>query len=288
MFASTNVECVECDLLDPAAPLESVLGGCDVIFNCAGDLHNERLMEPLHVGATLRMLRSFKRLALESGRPLHWVQLSSVGAYGPAVGKPAAERCVTETTSPAPVGTYEITKARADELVVREAENGALTYSILRPSNVFGRGMPNDSIRQWARFIKRRLFVYVGAPGAIATYVHADDVVSALMLCGFDHRARGHVFNLSADCHQEDLVLAMARALDVPPPRLRVPEALMRALASILSKFGHFPISTSRIDALVARTRYPTAKLESVLGYRPGHDVPQSIAEVILDDDTFR
>lgn len=119
-------------------------------------------MHALHVEATERLIIAAKRSARQSGMPVHWVQLSSVGAYGPVLEKANSERIVTEETASAPVGVYECTKTLADELVMSSVENGVFSYSILRPSNVYGSGMPNGSLRQWARLIKAHCFFYVG------------------------------------------------------------------------------------------------------------------------------
>lgn len=279
-----SVEYIQADLLDSNFPLEQAAAGCSVVFNCVGELRDESRMEPLHVDATRRLIAACKRLANLSGQALHWVQLSSVGAYGPNRCGASSVRVVTEDSDPAPVGTYEITKTRADELVVTAAETGVFSYSILRPSNVYGSGMPNDSLRQWGRMIRKGYFCYVGAPGAISTYVHVDDVVAALVLCGFDERARGHVFNISNDCPQEDLVASMAQALNVNAPRLRVPEWVLRLAASLFSGVRAFPVTGRRIDSLVGRTSYPADKLASMLGFHPQHDVKVAISEVLLND----
>lgn len=278
------IEVVQADLLDSNFLLDKVVSGCSVVFNCAGELHNEKLMESLHVDATRRLVRACKDMAKVAGQPIHWVQLSSVGAYGPSVGKASAVRTVTEETVPAPVGVYEVTKTQADELIVSAKEDELFSYSILRPSNVYGVGMPNNSIRQWGDIIKKKLFFYVGPPGAIATYVHVGDVVDAMVLCGFDERAKGHVFNISNDCSQERIVGALAKDLQVPTPSLRVPESLMRFMVSSCSWIKGFPVSHSRVDALVSRTHYPVNKLASVLDYRPTRVVEETITEVLFDD----
>lgn len=277
------IEFVQVDLLDSAFEFETVLADCSVVFNCAGELHDESLMQPLHVDATFRLVQACKKVAIATGQPLHYVQLSSVGAYGPSTDKASVERIVTEATIPAPVGVYEITKTRADEHIVHAEEKGIFSYSILRPSNVYGPGMPNNSIRQWGRIIKKKLFFYVGTPCAIATYVHVDDVVDALMLCGFDARAKGQIFNISNDCSQESVVDAMAKALNVSTPTLRVPEHVMRFVVSSFSWIKGFPVSHSRVDALVSRTHYPVSKLASVLDYRPTRAVEETIGEVLCD-----
>lgn len=283
--ANAAVEIIQGDLLDPTFSLETAVDGCLVVFNCAGELHNEALMAPLHVDATYRLVQACKKLAKATGKPVHWVQLSSVGAYGPAPIKASSERIVTEETVPAPVGVYEVTKTKADELLVASSEEGVFSYSILRPSNVYGKSMPNQSMRQWGKVIQKRLFFYVGSRGAVSTYVHVDDVVDVLMLCGFDDRAKGETFNISNDCAQEDLVNAIARQLGVEEPKLRLPECLVRLVSIIVpSKL----LSSSRINALVARTRYPTDKLKLVFNYQPSHDVKSTIGDVFIDEAAFK
>ncbi len=276
-----SIELLQCDLLDASYDLEQLVDGCAVVFNCAGELHDQALMEALHVDATRRLVQACKAVAKTSGQQVHWVQLSSVGAYGPVTHKPNTPRIVTEETVTAPANQYELTKTRADELISAAAEQGVFSYTLLRPSNVYGPGMPNNAIRQWARLIKKRLFFYVGSADAVATYVHVDDVVSCLLICGFDPRARGEVFNLSNDCAQTELVTAMARALKVAPPSVRLPESVVRRVAFLFSGIKSFPVKPSRIDALVARTYYPTHKLKRVLDYQPEKPVGNTIADVL-------
>lgn len=278
---TSALEIVQGDLLDESCDLTKFVQGCSVVFNCAGELHDESLMEALHVASTKRLIQACKTVSASSGRVMHWVQLSSVGAYGPVTDKPNTKRVVTEETIAAPANQYETTKTRADELIVAAAADDAFTYTILRPSNVYGPGMPNNSIRQWAKLIQKRMFFYIGQPDAIATYVHVDDVVSCLVLCGSDPRARNEVFNISNDCPQIELVTAMAQALEVPPPALRLPESLVRGIAFIFSGLKSFPVTRSRINALVSRTHYPTDKLRVILDYQPEKDVSKTISDVV-------
>ena len=276
-----SVEYIVCDILNHASVSENYVNGCSVVFNCAGEIHNKELMRAVHVESVRNIIDVCKKVAREKNQEIHWVQLSSVGAYGPPTGAANAERVVTEDTPQSPVGSYEITKTEADELVKASAEKKIFTYSILRPSNVYGAEMPNNSLRQWAYLIKKNFFFYVGKPNAVSTYVHVDDVVGALLLCGFDQKARGEVFNISNDCSQEYLVEAMAKAMNVSPPRLRLPEWVVRLISALFKNVSGFPVTTSRINALVARTQYPAVKLKKILGYEPKYDIAETVEEVI-------
>jgi len=275
-----NPKLIKCNLLDSEFCFDDLVGQYDVIFNCAGELHDESLMHPLHVEATRKLVDAYKRVAQKQNRTIHWVQLSSVGAYGPNHPKANAERMVKEETIPAPIGEYEVTKTLADEIIEKAADE-FFSYSILRPSNVYGAEMSNNSIRQLAAMIKKGLFFYIGKSDAVSNYVHVDDVVDALILCGFDSRAKGQIFNLSNDCDQTIVINALAESLGVPVPRLRFNESFVRFIAFIFSWLPTFPLKKSRIDALVGRTHYDTSKIESLLQFKPSRDVEKTIIDVI-------
>lgn len=276
-----GVEIVHADLTDAKTDFDSLLVGCSVVFNCAGEIRDESAMHALHVEATGRLVKSANRVAT-SEQPIHFVQLSSVGAYGPAKG---ITRVVTEQTAANPQGPYEITKTLGDALVMESKNNEYFSYSILRPSNVFGPSMSNNSLRQLGKIVGKKLFFYVGRARkeAIATYVHVEDVVSALMLCGFDHKANGQVFNLSNDCALSDLIDGMADALHVTRPKISVPEAPLRFMIAVANRLSRLPVTQGRLDALVARTSYPVTKLHRVFGFVPQRRVPAAISELFPD-----
>lgn len=273
-----NVEIFQGDLLDESLDVDDLVSDCDLIFNCAGEIRNEPLMYDLHVKSTGRLLEALQRRLRHDSVSCHWVQLSSVGAYGPA---PGIKRLVTEETQTRPIGPYEETKTQADELIILAARSTPkLSFSILRPSNVYGPEMPNSSLRQLANFIRRRIFFFVGFERAIATYIHVDDVVDCLMLCGTEPAAKNEIFNISNDCYMDEMINGLAKAQGVPKPFLKIPEGLVRALVKLVSKLGKLPVTQERIDALIVKTSYPNTKLQSVLGFKPARPVPETIGDI--------
>jgi len=276
-----GVQVILGDLTLPDCPLAEFVVGCEVLFHCAGETRDVSSMHRLHVDGTQRLLQAVLKESAQRSQKLHWVQLSSVGVYGPPQGSRGAERMVSENTSHRPVGEYEVTKSKADELVMQASEGGAITYSILRPSNVFGAGMSNQSLRGLIRMVKRGLFFYVGKTGAVVTYVHVDDVVAALMKCAFEPMAKGQAYNLSDDCLLEELIQQIASALGVRPPRLRVPEVLVRTAVGILEGSLPIPLTRSRIDALVNRTCYPADKIAAELGFSFSKPMPAAINDLV-------
>lgn len=267
------------DLTDDSVSLKGLLDEVDVIYHCAGEIHNTDRMYALHVEGTSRLLREVAAKIRATGRRIHWVQLSSVGAYGAVIGPANAVRTVTEFTPTAPQGEYETTKTISDELVMEYAKSEPLfSYSILRPSNVIGATMTNQSLRSLVNVIKSGHFFYVGSRTSIATYIHVDDVVTALKLCGREECAKGQIFNLSNDCALSEIVEAVALAAEKKPPHLCVSEGPLRILASLMRWKAGFPLTQARIDALVRHTHYPTTKIENMLGFTPQYFIPNAVA----------
>lgn len=268
---SPLLEMHQCDLLKVGVnELSAMLDGVDVIYHCAGQIKDPSSMRALHVDATRKLAEAASR------RVGHWVQLSSVGVYGPVT-----EGTVTENSVLNPVGEYEITKTESDHIVVDAANKGGFSYSILRPSNVFGAGMTNQSLFGLISMIQRGLFFYIGKPGASANYIHVNNVVEGLIRCGTTPPAQGGTYNLSNHCTMEEFVAIIARALGKDAPRMRLPETPVRLLARLAGRFPGVPLTEARVDALTSRTIYPSTKIEQELGYQHVVSMQEGLVELV-------
>ena len=158
-----------------------------------------------------------------------------------------------------------------------------MTYTILRPSNVFGTKMTNQSLRRLIELVKRQLFFYVGRPGAITTYVHVDDVVAALIICAVEPRAKDQIYNLSSDCILEDIVKHIASLLGVRQPWLRIPEPLINIPLGLLSSLLKSWVNVPSLNVLLLRTRYPAQKIESELGFKFSKPLPAGIEDLVKE-----
>ncbi|MFI8983280.1 NAD-dependent epimerase/dehydratase family protein [Ectopseudomonas khazarica] len=246
------------DLSDPALELSSFLDGVDVVFHCAGEIKDTSKMFALHVEGTSALLRQVRVEHLKNSKPIHWVQLSSVGAYGLTVVPANKPKLISPESSELPEGVYEVTKTASDSLVRSfSLVEDFFTYSILRPTAIIGVDMPNESIFKLFEAIRRGLFFYIDGRKAIANYVHVDDVVHALVVCGFDQRARNKVSLIADDCSLEELVNVVADFYGVTRPRLCLPYWLVR-IAALCSVPG-FPLTRNRVDVMVRRINYQSS-----------------------------
>jgi nucleoside-diphosphate-sugar epimerase len=272
-FTQPYLEVCECDLLTASVDeLKEILQGVGVLFHCAGQLNDERAMKSLHVDATHKLIEA----AL--GRIGHWVQLSSVGVYGPKVtGK------VDEEFALAPRGEYETTKTEADRLVLDAVRKGNFSATILRPSNVYGVGMTNLSLYSLISMIENGLFFFIGKPGASANYIHVENVVDALLLCAMNPKAVGMTYNISDQRSLEQFVTIIATALGRTKPFFRLPEWSVRMLTRATGCIPRFPLNAKRVDAMTVRATYSTAKIEHDLGYAHRISMEDGLRELTGD-----
>jgi nucleoside-diphosphate-sugar epimerase len=269
--AARGAVTIQGDLSNPDASLIRFAEGLDVLYHCAAEVGHQDRMRAVNVEGTRALVQAAE------GRIGRWVQLSSVGVYGPH-----RDGVVVEETPIGPVGTYEETKAAADSLVLDAARKDRLASTvILRPSIVFGEGMPNHSISQWAEVIDRGLFFFIGRPGASANYVHIRNVVDALVLCSTAPAAHGRVYNLSDWCTVEAFACAIADVLRRPRPAMRLPERPVRVAVRAVGRVARLPLTESRIDALVSRHRYPITRIQRELDFQIALPIVDGLARML-------
>jgi nucleoside-diphosphate-sugar epimerase len=259
------------DLTDPIDNLLPLVQGVDVLYHCAAELHDTNRMHKTNVLGTKNLLDA------ANGEVKRWVQLSSTGVYG---SKPLQD--VNEDTPIQPMNAYEVSKAAADALVSQAMIEQQLQGVILRPSNVYGVDMPNQSLFQLINMIKRGLFFFIGKKGAIANYIQVENVIDALLLCAtatLPSNARTYI--VSDFRTLEDFVAIIAAALNISCPKKRLPESLVRFVANSGIYFPGFPLRPSRVDALTYKHYYQTARIESDLGYFSSCSMEQGISELV-------
>ena len=255
--------------LSASETLRGFVQGADVLYHCAAELRDASAMEKTNVTGTANLLQA------ATGEIGRWVQLSSTGIYGAV-----RHGEVREDAEIRPGNAYERSKAAADALVLAAAEK--LSCVLLRPSNVYGADMPNQSLFQLIRMIDKGLFFFIGPRGATANYVHVENVVDALLACAHATLpANGRAYIVSDHRPLEAFAGIIAAHLGKPAPRMRLPEMPVRVLAAACGWLPGFPLKTSRIDALTNRTVYCTDRIEAELGFSNLVSMEAGLAELV-------
>lgn len=245
----------------------------DVLYHCAAEIRDERLMEVTNVRGTRKLAA-----AAAAGRIGRWVQVSSAAVYGaPGPGT------VTEDSPMQPDSLYGRTKAASEEVARAAAVEGEFGISVVRPSNIFGAGMPSNALYKLFAAVERGWFFPIGRPGAMMNYVHVDNVAAALALCATHPAAAGRTYNVSDELPLERLAAIVADELGKSPSALRLPEPPLRMLASVLGFLPGMPLTHRHLDALTARARYVSDRIRQELAYNPVVSLEAGVRELAKD-----
>lgn len=242
-----------------------MLNDVEIIFHLAAETKDINKMKLVQCQGTLNLLNAAGRAGVKK-----WIQLSSVGVYGQS-----HNHNVTENTFPNPTNEYEKTKLASDEIVIKFCNQNKINFTILRPSNVLGPGMKKNSFFTLVKVIQEKKFFYIGKPGAVATYVHVEDLARALTksLCVSEQS----IFNLSSDCPWEEIINKIAQIKGVTRPSLRLPEFPFRIACRALKILPNLPLSEGRLNSLTKRWGYPSEKIRKELGFRFKKPMPEGI-----------
>ena len=245
------------------------LAGADVLYHCAAELRDERLMEITNVAGTRALARA------AAGRVGRWVQVSSASVYG--AGRSGT---ITEVSPLRPDSLYGRTKAESEDVVRSAALAGGFEAVVLRPSNIFGGGISSTALFRLFAMIERGWFFFVGGPGVIMSWIPVENVAAALLACGTHSAAAGRTFNVSEDMPIEQFAAIIAEELGARVPISRLPEAPLRALASLLGWLPGMPLTQARLNALTARAKYSSDRLPRDLAYRPVRPLEEALREL--------
>jgi nucleoside-diphosphate-sugar epimerase len=219
------------------------------------------------------------RAALDAGvRRL--VHMSSSSVYGVTSNGP-----VTETFPLKPLtDPYPVTKAEGDRLVQNAAQHG-LPAVIVRPDQIFG---PGDALHfgQLADRLRAGRGVIVGSGANTLPLVYVSDAVQGLVLALDRGRPNGRAYNITHDrpLTQEDFFRAIAEDVGGPPPRIRVPFAILDVAgrvaesASVLTGSRRRPpVTRLGVSFLGSNARFSIERARSELGYEPRVELREAV-----------
>jgi nucleoside-diphosphate-sugar epimerase len=122
--------------------LERTVSGAQAVFHLAARAHqhsegedNAALFHAANVKPTEALARVCASAAVK-----RLVMASSIGVLGNRTDGTA----FTDATAPAPTDPYAVSKAEAEQRVIKLLTHGACDYCIVRPPLVYGRGSPGN------------------------------------------------------------------------------------------------------------------------------------------------
>lgn len=262
-----GIEAVEGDITDADA-VNRAVEGCGVVYNFASPFRD--------AGATHADFAAVNRDALghlidaaRRHRIARLVHCSTIGVHGDVKQIPC-----TETSPYNPGDSYQQTKLEGEQLLRTAMDADEIPAVIMRPSSMYG---PGDlRMLKLFRTIRKRRFRMVGSGDVWLHPAYIDDLVDGFVRCGERPEALGGVFILAGaePVKLNDLVRLVADAVEVPPPRGRVPlwpvMAAAKACERICRPLGIDPPLYERRVRFFTNDRYfDDTHARRTLGYAP-------------------
>lgn len=220
------------------ASVDSAMNGVTRVFHVAAlyelGTRDAARMRAINVDGT----RNVVEAAVSRDIPV--VHVSSVAALGPT-GVALEDESHRSSTNGATRSAYESTKREAHECVRRivEGSGGRARVRIALPATIYGAGDPSLVGKAHAWLARSHLRAFV-APTMRLAFVHVDDCADGLVRVA--ERGRdGEEYILCADSVTlREWFEAFARATHRPPPRVSVPDWLVKATGVAVSRIpGH-------------------------------------------------
>jgi nucleoside-diphosphate-sugar epimerase/SAM-dependent methyltransferase len=215
---------VNASVTEPAA-LAPALVGIEVVFHLAAAQHQINVPDAHFWQVNVEGTRNVLDAALREGvrRVVHG---STIGVYG------SVEGLIDEDTPCRPDNIYGVTKLEGERLALSYADRIELV--VVRIPEIYGPG--DHRLLKLFRGIERGRFVNIGSGRNLHHPMYVDDLTAALLSLAVHREAPGKIVLVAGReaVSTDDMVAAVAAAVEVPVPRGRLPLAPLVGLATLM------------------------------------------------------
>ena len=248
----------------------------DVVINCAGEVSNNKKMQSTNVDGVKKILNIIR----DNNMKIKLLQLGSAGVYQKELDLINYQH-INESYEIYSDNTYEKSKLDADKEIIKFSENNELDFVILRPTAVYSKNMPNDSLRSLIKYVKKRYFFYIGSKDSILSYLHLEDLTDTMINIINHDYFNNKIYNLSDDVKLNQTIDKITALDNNKVINKNVSKRLYKFLVLILPKFLNIPIKQSIYNALTSRTIIDSSLAKKELQFKPTRHLHECIDELM-------
>jgi nucleoside-diphosphate-sugar epimerase len=274
-------EAIRTDIRDPAA-VRAAVADADVVIHAAGLAHvftptaaADGHFDDINHAGTLNVA-----LAAAQAGVRHLILVSSVAVYG------RSDVSRNEQSACRPDGAYGLSKLRGEHGTAEVAAGTGMTLTVLRLATIYGEQDPGN-IARLIRAIDQRRFIQIGEGSNRKSLIYRGDAARACLLASTRVETTPVVFNVTSPAvTTADIVEAIAGALGMAVPSLRIPSAVGRACARIVRRVapgggGSMSALASSIDKWLSHDEYDGRMFESALGFVPAIGLKEGMKRAV-------
>ncbi|NCR09960.1 MAG: NAD-dependent epimerase/dehydratase family protein [Microcystis aeruginosa LG13-11] len=282
---SKPIRIVKVGNIDEKTNWQEALQGIDIVIHLAARAHiiNETIPNPEaeFIKVNTQGTANLVKQSIQAGVK-HFIFISSIGAM-----TTQSDRILTENSPCHPDSPYGRSKLQAEQALIELAKDSNMTWTILRPTLVYGPGN-RANMERLMKLIKRGLPLPFGAIKNRRSFVFVGNLVAAIITC-LDHpNAANQIFLISDNqaVSTPQLIRLIAQQIQQPCQLLPVPTILLRFLGylgdrveSITGK--NLPFNTYNIDRLLGSLTVDSRYIQKTLNWQPPFTLEQGLARTI-------
>ncbi|MBE9090494.1 NAD-dependent epimerase/dehydratase family protein [Microcystis aeruginosa LEGE 11464] len=282
---SIPIKTIKVGHIDEKTNWQKALEGIDIVIHLAARAHiiNETIPNPEaeFIKVNTQGTANLVEQSIQAGVK-HFIFISSIGAM-----TTQSDRILTENSPCHPDSPYGRSKLQAEQALINLAKDSNMTWTIIRPTLVYGPGNPGN-MERLMKLIKRGLPLPFGAIKNRRSFVFVGNLVAAIITC-LDHpNAANQIFLISDNqaVSTPQLIRLIAQRIQQPCQLLPVPTTLLRFLGylgdrveSITGK--NLPFNTYNIDRLLGSLTVDSSHIQKTLDWQPTFTLEQGLAQTI-------
>jgi nucleoside-diphosphate-sugar epimerase len=284
-FRSLPIKIIKIGDINNSADWHQVLQGIDAIVHLAARAHILYDDTPNPEAEFLRVntkgTANLVKQAIEANVK-HFVFISSIGAIATL-----SQQILTETSPCQPDTPYGRSKLEAEKVLIQLAKNSQMTWTILRPTLVYGVGNPGN-MERLMKLIKLNLPLPFGAIENRRSFIFVGNLVDAIATCLTHPQATNQIFIVSdgQDLSTPELLSLIAKQMGQPCYLLPLSPRLLK----ILGYFGNgleflfkrpIPINIAILDRLLGSLFVDSNHIQKTLNWQPPFTVEQGLKQTI-------
>lgn len=253
------------------------LGGVDVLIHCAARVHvmNEESASSSQAFTEVNVEGSInlaKQAASAGVRRFIFISSIKVNGEGTAEGAK-----FSSGDKPNPEDAYGISKAEAEEGLLKIADKTDMEIVIIRPTLVYGPRVKGNFLNL-LEISKFSIPLPFGLVKNKRSMVYLDNLVDLIVTCIAHPNAANNIFLASDgdDLSLARLMMMIRRAMNKSPLLLPVPMGLFRLIGRLSGK-------TAVVDRLVGNLQVDCSDAKKCLGWSAPYTVEQGIKATVDD-----
>ncbi|MDJ0712939.1 MAG: NAD-dependent epimerase/dehydratase family protein [Prochloraceae cyanobacterium] len=264
---------------------EALAGGVEKVIHLAARAHIIEDNAPSPEAEFLRVntegTANLVKQSIKAGVK-HFVFVSSIGAMATS-----SDRILNEKSPCQPDTPYGWSKLKAELELTNLARDSNMTWTIIRPTLVYGPGNPGN-MERLVKLVKSGLPLPFGNTNNRRSLVFVGNLVDAIAICLIHPQARKQIFLVSdgQDISTPNLVRQIARQMHRPCRLLPVSPSLLKFLGKLgdaVQEITHkkIPLNTPTVNRLLGSLFVESSYIQTTLNWHPPFTIDRGLQETI-------